>query len=149
VNSQVLFAAKCLNAHIPQCQLPHPTIPIRPTMVTIIVLPNPTIESITHPVSHVCLDLRNSFVVMKVCIIYTMQLGKNHLFLSFLLVNSTFASKLRGLEGYEIVLICDDSGSMNTELSELFFPSIYLTHRFLGDVSGPYNQSPTRCMDFH
>jgi len=25
-------------------------------------------------------------------------------------VNKTFASKLRGLDGYEIVLICDDSG---------------------------------------
>jgi len=69
-------------------------------------------------------------------------------FLSFLSVNSTFAAKLRGLDGYEIVLICDDSGSMNTELSELFFRSIYLTHRFLGDGSGPYDQSPTRCMDF-
>jgi hypothetical protein len=85
---------------------------------------------------------------MKVGIIH-IQLGKNHLFLSFLLVNSTFAAKLRGLEGYEIVFICDDSGSMNTELSELFFPSIYLIHRFLGDVCGPFNQLPTRCMDFH
>ncbi|CAF3790997.1 unnamed protein product [Rotaria sp. Silwood1] len=45
-------------------------------------------------------------------------------------INTTFASKLRGLDGYEIVFICDDSGSMNTELS---------------DVSGPNNQSPTRC----
>ncbi|UJR20797.1 hypothetical protein I4U23_023910 [Adineta vaga] len=44
-------------------------------------------------------------------------------------INDTFASKLLGLDGYEIVLICDDSGSMNTILS---------------DVSGPYNQSPTR-----
>ncbi|CAF2980179.1 unnamed protein product [Rotaria sp. Silwood2] len=44
-------------------------------------------------------------------------------------INATFAAKLRGLDGYEIVFICDDSGSMNTELS---------------DVSGPYNQSPTR-----
>ncbi|CAF4114845.1 unnamed protein product [Rotaria sordida] len=44
-------------------------------------------------------------------------------------INTTFATKLRGLDGYEIVFICDDSGSMNTELS---------------DVSGPSNQSPTR-----
>ncbi|CAF1386621.1 unnamed protein product [Adineta ricciae] len=44
-------------------------------------------------------------------------------------INATFASKLRGLDGYEIVVICDDSGSMNTELS---------------DVSGPYGQAPTR-----
>jgi hypothetical protein len=35
------------------------------------------------------------------------------------LVNKTFASKLRGLIGCEIVLICDDSGSMNTELGKL------------------------------
>jgi hypothetical protein len=28
------------------------------------------------------------------------------------LVNNDFAMKLRGLEGYEIVFICDDSGSM-------------------------------------
>ena len=27
--------------------------------------------------------------------------------------------KLRGLEGYEIVFICDDSGSMNTPLGKL------------------------------
>ncbi|CAF4055574.1 unnamed protein product, partial [Rotaria sp. Silwood1] len=45
-------------------------------------------------------------------------------------INPAFASKLRGLDGYVIVFICDDSGSMNTELS---------------DVSGPNNQSPTRC----
>ena len=32
------------------------------------------------------------------------------------LVNHTFARRLRALEGYEIVFICDDSGSMNTPL---------------------------------
>ena len=32
------------------------------------------------------------------------------------LVNKTFAKKLLGLDGYEIVFICDDSGSMNTPL---------------------------------
>ncbi|CAF3791011.1 unnamed protein product [Rotaria sp. Silwood1] len=37
-------------------------------------------------------------------------------------INTTFASKLRGLDGYEIVFICDDSG----------------------DVSGPYKKAPTR-----
>ncbi|CAF4604449.1 unnamed protein product, partial [Rotaria sp. Silwood2] len=31
-------------------------------------------------------------------------------------INHTFATKLRALEGYEIVFICDDSGSMNTPL---------------------------------
>ncbi|CAF1479277.1 unnamed protein product, partial [Adineta steineri] len=45
------------------------------------------------------------------------------------LVSDSFASKLPGLYGYEIVVICDDSGSMNTELS---------------DVSGPYTKPPTR-----
>ena len=43
------------------------------------------------------------------------------------LVNKTFASKLCGLMGYEIVLICDDSGSMNTELSKLFISFNYLS----------------------
>ncbi|CAF1260566.1 unnamed protein product [Rotaria sordida] len=33
-------------------------------------------------------------------------------------INHTFATKLRMLEGYEIVFICDDSGSMNTPLSD-------------------------------
>ncbi|CAF2054218.1 unnamed protein product [Rotaria magnacalcarata] len=44
-------------------------------------------------------------------------------------INNTFAEKLRGLKGYEIVFICDDSASMNTELR---------------DVSGPYGTAPTR-----
>lgn len=35
-----------------------------------------------------------------------------------LLVNHTFATKLRALDGYEIVFICDDSGSMNTPLGK-------------------------------
>ena len=46
------------------------------------------------------------------------------------LVNHTFATKLRALEGYEIVFICDDSGSMNTPL---------------GDLSGPFDHKPSRC----
>ncbi|CAF3527254.1 unnamed protein product [Rotaria socialis] len=44
-------------------------------------------------------------------------------------INNAFAEKLRSLKGYEIVFICDDSASMNTELS---------------DVSGPYDTAPTR-----
>ncbi|CAF4255652.1 unnamed protein product, partial [Rotaria sordida] len=31
-------------------------------------------------------------------------------------INRDFATRLRGLEGYEIVFIVDDSGSMNTPL---------------------------------
>lgn len=49
------------------------------------------------------------------------------------LVNHTFARKLRVLEGYEIVFICDDSGSMNTPL---------------GDLSGPFDKMPSRCKDY-
>lgn len=44
-------------------------------------------------------------------------------------INREFATRLRGLEGYEIVFIVDDSGSMNTPL---------------GDISGPFDQNPTR-----
>ncbi|CAF2493924.1 unnamed protein product [Rotaria sp. Silwood2] len=44
-------------------------------------------------------------------------------------INHAFATKLRVLEGYEIVFICDDSGSMNTPL---------------GDVSGPFNKMSSR-----
>ncbi|CAF1383256.1 unnamed protein product [Rotaria sp. Silwood1] len=44
-------------------------------------------------------------------------------------INYTFAKKLRALEGYEIVFICDDSGSMNTPL---------------GDLSGPFDKAPSR-----
>jgi len=39
----------------------------------------------------------------------------------FNLVNHTFATKLRVLEGFEIVFICDDSGSMNAPLGKLNF----------------------------
>ncbi|CAF4325774.1 unnamed protein product, partial [Rotaria sordida] len=31
-------------------------------------------------------------------------------------INETFATKLRDLRGYEIVFICDDSGSMNAPI---------------------------------
>jgi hypothetical protein len=44
-----------------------------------------------------------------------------------ILVNKTFATKLRGLDGYEIVFICDDSGSMNTELGTLLISFNYLS----------------------
>ncbi|CAF1260525.1 unnamed protein product [Rotaria magnacalcarata] len=44
-------------------------------------------------------------------------------------INRDFATRLRALEGYEIVFIVDDSGSMNTPL---------------GDLAGPYDRNPTR-----
>lgn len=34
-------------------------------------------------------------------------------------INHQFASRLRQLEGYEIVFLCDDSGSMATAVGEL------------------------------
>jgi len=66
------------------------------------------------------------------------------------LVNKTFASKLRGLIGCEIVLICDDSGSMNTELGKLLISYNYFFLNALlfviqGDVTGPFQNLPTRC----
>jgi hypothetical protein len=44
-------------------------------------------------------------------------------------INREFATRLRGLEGFEIVFIVDDSGSMNTPL---------------GDITGPFDHNPTR-----
>ncbi|CAF5040089.1 unnamed protein product, partial [Rotaria magnacalcarata] len=44
-------------------------------------------------------------------------------------INREFATRLRGLEGYEIVFIVDDSGSMNSPV---------------GNASGPYDRNPTR-----
>jgi len=44
-------------------------------------------------------------------------------------INREFATRLRALEGYEIVFIVDDSGSMNTPL---------------GDITGPFERNPTR-----
>jgi hypothetical protein len=43
-------------------------------------------------------------------------------------INHEFASRLRQLEGYEIVFLCDDSGSMGTAVGELysFFLSILI-----------------------
>lgn len=34
-------------------------------------------------------------------------------------INREFATRLRGLEGYEIAFIVDDSGSMNTPLGKI------------------------------
>jgi hypothetical protein len=34
------------------------------------------------------------------------------------LVNPSFAARLYGLKGYEIVFICDDSGSMTAPIGE-------------------------------
>ncbi|CAF3587554.1 unnamed protein product, partial [Adineta steineri] len=36
-------------------------------------------------------------------------------------ISNDFAVKLRGLEGYEFVFICDDSGSMNTPLGDAIY----------------------------
>ena len=41
----------------------------------------------------------------------------------FIIVNKIFADRLRALKGCEIVFVCDDSGSMNLELSCLLYTS--------------------------
>ncbi|CAF1132774.1 unnamed protein product [Didymodactylos carnosus] len=48
-------------------------------------------------------------------------------------INHDFALRIRGLEGFEIVLICDDSGSMST-------PVIDTTNK----SSSPFHQFPSR-----
>ena len=62
-------------------------------------------------------------------------------------VNQTFAKKLLALDGYEIVFICDDSGSMNTPLGKraMFAILSSLIVWWIGDVNGPYDNPPTRC----
>ena len=68
-------------------------------------------------------------------------------------VNQTFATKLQVLDGYEIVFICDDSGSMNTPLGNgiLIERARELNHSFslslslAGDLSGPLEGKPSRC----
>ena len=68
-------------------------------------------------------------------------------------VNQTFATKLQVLEGYEIVFICDDSGSMNTPLgngilierAREFNHSLSLFRLLSGDLSGPLQGIPSRC----
>lgn len=50
-------------------------------------------------------------------------------FVDYHKINRAFAAKLERLRGYEIVFICDDSGSMNTQLN---------------DVVGPYEKRQTR-----
>lgn len=37
-------------------------------------------------------------------------------------INNNFAARLRQLEGYEIVFLCDDSGSMATAVGKLDIP---------------------------
>ncbi len=103
MNSEFLFVKKCFNLRA----------------VSIITIRNLTVQNITHPMKNVWLVLRNLLVVMKVSVSFVQQLFAKILinFICFL-VNNTFATRLYNLNGYEIVLICDDSGSMNTPLSE-------------------------------
>ena len=45
-------------------------------------------------------------------------------------ISHEFASRLRQLEGYEIVFICDDSGSMATAVGKLHsFQTLAMSHR--------------------
>ena len=66
------------------------------------------------------------------------------------LVNNDFAMKLRGLEGYEIVFICDDSGSMTKPIGKSWI--VACTSSFLkilvpfpGQLSDPFAVRSTRC----
>ncbi|CAF3787407.1 unnamed protein product [Adineta steineri] len=45
-------------------------------------------------------------------------------------INKAFAAKLRGLEGYEFVFICDDSSSMITPIGEITDPFASLPTRW-------------------
>ena len=60
-----------------------------------------------------------------------------------------FADRLRALQGYEIVFVCDDSGSMNLELGQyqtLHFQQIFeISLDNLDESAGPNDNSPTRC----
>jgi len=49
-------------------------------------------------------------------------------------INHEFASRLRQLEGYEIVFLCDDSGSMATAVGKLDF-FICLHQRYVGNFN--------------
>ena len=71
--------------------------------------------------------------------------------LSFLssVVNKIFADRLRALEGCEIVFVCDDSGSMNLELSKSNIDPRFIRlspHSSSDDtVANPNQDQPTRC----
>jgi len=49
-------------------------------------------------------------------------------------INHQFASRLRQLEGYEIVFLCDDSGSMATAVGKLDF-FICLHQQYVGNFN--------------
>jgi hypothetical protein len=64
------------------------------------------------------------------------------------LVNPNFAARLYGLKGYEIVFICDDSGSMTAPIGESPlhpFVSIHWILNFSGEATSPYGKQRTRC----
>lgn len=46
-------------------------------------------------------------------------------------INQNFATRLRQLEGYEIVFLCDDSGSMATAVGKLDILMYYITFNLI------------------
>ena len=67
---------------------------------------------------------------------------------SITLVNPNFAARLYALKGYEIVLICDDSGSMTAPISESFISLLSidcLLLSYLGETNNPSQKARTRC----
>jgi hypothetical protein len=68
------------------------------------------------------------------------------------LVSPSFAERLYKLKGYEIVFICDDSGSMSAPVGESllhltfsYYSCIYWRINSLGESTNPYEKSKTRC----
>jgi hypothetical protein len=73
---------------------------------------------IRNHVKNVCLVLINLSIVMKVSVgleIYIFIYTNIYLFI----VSPRFAERLYKLKGYEIVFICDDSGSMTAPIGKL------------------------------
>jgi hypothetical protein len=61
-------------------------------------------------------------------------------------INHNFAARLRQLEGYEIVFLCDDSGSMATAVGKLYLisKSFQLHFYFTGETSNAFAVRYTR-----
>ena len=49
-------------------------------------------------------------------------------------INREFASRLRQLEGYEIVFLCDDSGSMATAVGEFYYFFLFYINNVLHKI---------------
>ena len=71
-----------------------------------------------------------------------------------ILVNPSFSTRLYALKGYEIVFICDDSGSMTAPIGKSSYRFSYsfsvYSMIFVGEMNNPYQTQRTRCeISFH